>query len=324
MECWKEDPPSRPSIRQILTKFEGIQGTRNIEALPLPNTMPKPVTGIKSWLSRKSGTLKGSRRCEAEAAMPEQNAQDELATDDVTITVMGPVGSGKSSFISKAAGTSYEGGQTLLFGSYTEEVQANKCSIGEFPNVVLLDTPGFGTAKSYTQVRDMISDWLNETYKRRASLSAILYFHRITDNRMAGTALKSSRVFQKLWGNAGSPQVVLTTTMWDEVDEQIGEERLAELQSTHWREMITQGSRTIRYRNTSESAMQVLQEAIVMSTEQRYDILQREVQNLKQKLPEIRTGHELHTRLDGVISKQFQLLRKVRAEKSQGAHQDTV
>lgn len=141
---------------------------------------------------------------------------------------------------------------------------------------------------------------------------------------MAGTALKSSHVFQKLWGNAGSPQVVLTTTMWDEVDEQIGEERLAELQSTHWREMITQGSRTIRYRNTSESAMQVLQEAIVMSTEQRYDILQREVQNLKQKLPEIRTGHELHTRLDGVISKQFQLLRKVRAEKSQGAHQDTV
>lgn len=36
-------------------------------------------------LSRKSGTLKGSRRCEAEAAMPEKNAQDELATDDVII-----------------------------------------------------------------------------------------------------------------------------------------------------------------------------------------------------------------------------------------------
>jgi len=112
--------------------------------------------------------------------------------------------------------------------------------------------------------------------------------------------------------------------MWDEVDEEIGEERLVELQSMYWKEMIAQGSRTMRYRNTSESAMQVLQEVIAMSTKQRYDILQREVQNLKQKLPETRTGQELHARLDGVISKQFQLLSKVHAEKSQGAHQDTV
>jgi len=142
---------------------------------------------------------------------------------------------------------------------------------------------------------------------------------------MSATALpKGSRAFQKLCGNAGASQVVLATTMWDEVDEKIGEERLAELQSTYWKEMIAQGSRTMRYRNTPESAMQLLQDVIAMGMENRYGMLQREVQNLKERLPEIRTGRELHSRLDGVVSKQSQLLSRIRAEKTQRAFQNTA
>ncbi|KIM65602.1 hypothetical protein SCLCIDRAFT_8126 [Scleroderma citrinum Foug A] len=250
--------------------------------------------------------------------MSEQNVQNELATDDVIIAMMGPMGSGKSLFISKAAGTSYEGGQALLPGSYTKEVKATKCSIGPLSNVVLVDTPGSDTMKSDMAVLNMISNWLNKTYKRKTALSAILYFHPITDNRMSTTTLpKSSTAFQKLCGSAGVSQAVLTTTMWDEVDKKVGEVRLAELQSTYWKEMIAQGSRTFCYRNTPESAMQLLHEVIAMGMEKRYGILRREVQNLKEKLPGTRTGGELHSRLDGVVSKQFQLLNKIHAKTTQ-------
>ena len=50
------------------------------------------------------------------------------------------------------------------------------------------------------------------------ALSGILYLHRITDNRMAGTPLKNLQVFQKLCGRDALGKVYLTTTMWDEAE----------------------------------------------------------------------------------------------------------
>lgn len=48
--------------------------------------------------------------------------------------------------------------------------------------------------------------------------------------------------------------------MWDEVDEEVGVERLAELEDNFWRLMISRESRIFQHSNTSESAKMVLQE----------------------------------------------------------------
>ncbi|KAG6331971.1 hypothetical protein ID866_7113, partial [Astraeus odoratus] len=48
------------------------------------------------------------------------------------------------------------------------------------------------------------------------------------------------------------------TTMWDEVDENIAEERLNELEENYWRMMIQEGSKVERYWNTQWSAIDIL------------------------------------------------------------------
>ena len=53
------------------------------------------------------------------------------------------------------------------------------------------------------------------------SFCSLLYFHRISDNRMAGTLLKNLRMFEELCGKDALKNVILTT-MWDEVDEETG------------------------------------------------------------------------------------------------------
>lgn len=91
-------------------------------------------------------------------------------------------------------------------------------------------------------------------------LDGILYLHRISDNRMAGTPLRNLEVFEKICGPKACSRVVMMTTMWDELDdEETGETRQEELEATFWKPMIDRGSKTERYRNTSESAWRILE-----------------------------------------------------------------
>ncbi|KAL4062804.1 P-loop containing nucleoside triphosphate hydrolase protein [Scleroderma yunnanense] len=222
---------------------------------------------------------------------------------------MGPTGAGKSSFVSRATGAAGDGvGHTLT--SHTSEIKATRYKIGG-ASVVLVDTPGFDdTKKSDLEILESIANWLGETYKEGALLSALLYFHRITDNRMAGTPLKNLRVFQRLCGNNAMSQIVLTTTMWDEVDE---EEAI-------WKPMIAQGSTTFRYLNTQESAMELIVQLV--AKKRREVRLQKEIANKHMELRETSAGQELHSRLDQLAASQMQILERLRTQLKEGPTED--
>ncbi|KAL4062860.1 hypothetical protein J3A83DRAFT_4300977 [Scleroderma citrinum] len=167
-------------------------------------------------------------------------------------------------FISKVTGGS-------VLTSCTSGLRVTKCKVMGFANLVLVDTPGLDdTNRSDLEVLNLISKWLKENYERKALLSSVLYFHRITDNRMAGTPLKNFRVFEKLCGDHAMAQVILVTTMWDEVEDDVGKDRLAELRSTYWKGMISHGSTTFRYENTKESATRLLEEMAEKGIERRH------------------------------------------------------
>ncbi|KIK14127.1 hypothetical protein PISMIDRAFT_17525 [Pisolithus microcarpus 441] len=246
---------------------------------------------------------------------------DDLTTEDIIIAIMGPTGAGKSSFVAKATNSGDEGvGHALV--SHTSEIKATKCTIGR-SNVVLVDTPGFDdTHKSDLQILESISDWLNKTYKQGTLLSGILYFHRISDNRMAGTPLKNLRVFQKLCGNKAMSQVILVTTMWDEVDESVGNERLEELEGNYWKVMIAQGSTTYCYRNTLESSQLLLSQLV--ERKRREVRLQKQIANKNLELRETDAGRELYSRLDQIAGKRADVLARITAQRQQAGDQATA
>ncbi len=94
-------------------------------------------------------------------------------------------------------------------------------------------------------------------YKRRLQLKGLLYFHRISDNRMDGTSLKNLRFFEELCGTE-LDKVVLTTTMWDDVDEKTGFEREEQLRLIYWQSMIARGSSIKRFMGNRGSALEIL------------------------------------------------------------------
>ena len=160
-------------------------------------------------------------------------------------------------------------------------------------------------------------------YEKKVFLSSILFFHRITDNRMAGTPLKNLRVFQKLCGKKAMSRVVLVTTMWDEIEERIGEERLGDLKRSYWKPMIRKGSKTYEYKNDRASAKKLLETIVQDKTQRESVALQKEIADFKMELRQTGAGQELCSSLEQLAERRLEVLQKIRAEREAATNEET-
>ncbi|KAJ3559609.1 hypothetical protein NP233_g11224 [Leucocoprinus birnbaumii] len=191
----------------------------------------------------------------------------EIAESDMVILIMGPTGAGKSTFIQTIAqlqGYEYNSDAGPQLTSGTKVVHAIRFHFngGQNQNLVLVDTPGFDdTHRDDFQVLQIIVKWLQRTggwnffRANRPSMmrriNGILYLHRITDNRMAGSIIRSLKLFEKLCGENFYARVILTTTMWPDPDDpdelKDAEGREEELTNEYWKSMIERGTKVCRF-----------------------------------------------------------------------------
>ncbi|KAH9925218.1 uncharacterized protein B0H18DRAFT_1170661 [Fomitopsis serialis] len=161
-----------------------------------------------------------------------------------------------SVFANCAAGSQLKVGHELE--SSTIEIQAVSMKLGA-NDVVLIDTPGFDdTSRSQAEILQLIAEFLRRTYSEDKLLTGIIYLHDISSNRIAQSDLGSYRLFRKLCGDAAMTNVVIATTMWDDVDQQLGANRLQELQDDFFKDAYDRGVPIMRHDNTRQSAHRIL------------------------------------------------------------------
>ncbi|XP_006459410.1 hypothetical protein AGABI2DRAFT_191396 [Agaricus bisporus var. bisporus H97] len=245
------------------------------------------------------------------------NAIQECRKDDIIIAFMGPTGAGKSYFIDlltdqkgKRAGNSLK--------TVTNHIQATRVrQQGYDDRIVLVDTPGLDdTNRSDMEVLHIISAWLEKTYsKKQVKLSGMIYLHRITDNRMAGSPHKNLRMFGELCGDVAMNQVRLVSTMWGKVKPEVGEERERELRDKFWRHFIDKGSKIERLKETKgEEAWRIVHQLIHDSKKREAVLLQEELVDLEKKLNETAAGKTLYTSLQKLLADQKESLRSLLAQ----------
>ncbi|KAL7918546.1 ankyrin repeat-containing domain protein [Trichoderma austrokoningii] len=234
--------------------------------------------------------------------LPTQATKPSLAKTDATsgqteikhvyIAVMGVTGSGKSSLISLCTGKYVKIGHDLNSYKYADV----EFMLNDHVCVHLVDTPGFDdTNRSDAQVLQDIAYWLSESFKQGTHLSGMIYLHRITDVRMAGSARRNLVMFQKLCGKKAYKSVVLATTMWGLIDEAIGVMRERELKDTDefWGCMHDKGSRIFRLDKTRKSCLEIVQH--ILSFESTVVLeLQHEIVNKGRQIEETKAGVQLN------------------------------
>ncbi|KAI6118660.1 hypothetical protein EV401DRAFT_1550773 [Pisolithus croceorrhizus] len=143
---------------------------------------------------------------------------------------------------------------------------------------------------------------VNATYKKNIKLSGVLYLHRISDNRVSGTPLRNYNMFKELCGRENFKNVILVTTMWDEITEEVGSAREKELQSDFWWSMINLGSTVHRFEGTMESAWSIINSLSLAPPVQRRPLqIQREMVDEHVPLHRTAAGRAVMVTLTGLM-----------------------
>ncbi|KLU90969.1 hypothetical protein MAPG_09494 [Magnaporthiopsis poae ATCC 64411] len=130
----------------------------------------------------------------------------------VFLLVMGMTGSGKSSFVSSCTGRDVVVGHGLQ--SCTSDIMIFDFDL-DGHKVYLVDTPGFNdTHKSDAETLATVATYLGTSFAQNIFIHGILYLHRISDNKVGGSARRNIDMLKAMIGEAAYTNVALVTTMW--------------------------------------------------------------------------------------------------------------
>jgi hypothetical protein len=96
------------------------------------------------------------------------------------------------------------------------------------------------------------------SYANEGKITGIIYLHEITQPRMRGSFRQNYDLFGKLCGNEAMANVVIATTKWDQISEEVAAMREKELKGKFWANILSLGCVTARYTNTHESAWDIV------------------------------------------------------------------
>jgi len=205
-------------------------------------------------------------------------AKLKLRPKDAVIAIIGPSGTGKSSFINTATqaqpglATSTEDGilatctKSLGFACCSHPTDASR-------RIIFIDTPPLESKDDLLLLGQNISVYLNKkeflerlfhlfSKTEGVRMSGAIYLRRITDNRATDRMILENLRKNRKFSEA---RLVLGTTMWDSEPDETEDERLTELRD-FWQEGDKLGESyredVMQYLNTKESAWDIINKLI--------------------------------------------------------------
>ena len=134
---------------------------------------------------------------------------------------------------------------------------------------------------------------------------------------MAASSVKHLRTFEELCGKDALQNVILATTMWNEVDEATGEKEEERMKTRYWNKMLERKSTTGRFMGTYESALQLLEPLIDAANLKRNSLLlQHEMVDLSKQLIETSAGRQLFTRAHQIVSRRQDMIQRIQDDMS--------
>ena len=139
------------------------------------------------------------------------------------------------------------------------------------------------------------------------TLGGVIYLLNIAEKRMTGTTLRNLDMFHQLCGDKALARVVLGTTNWGEVEEEVGKNRETQLAKTFWKPMTASGSKLLRFNKTEQSAVafvDAILDRLKSGEEDNVLRIQNELVELERRIPETDAGKELRYTLQQLLEMQ--------------------
>ncbi|KAM7196176.1 nucleolar GTP-binding protein 1 [Rhypophila sp. PSN 637] len=136
-----------------------------------------------------------------------------MASYDIVLLLLGPTRSGKTTFVKSLGAIPKNGkvqnGSTIECKDYETTVSDKK--------FLIIDTPGLDDSPAGNlEVLGKIAAKLRSS----PNVNAAIYFHRITNTRLTGSARSNIDLFLQICGKVFFEQTALVTTMWNNINAQ--------------------------------------------------------------------------------------------------------
>ncbi|KAK3988227.1 P-loop containing nucleoside triphosphate hydrolase protein [Cladorrhinum sp. PSN332] len=199
-----------------------------------------------------------------------------IMSNNGVIVILGVTGAGKSFFINKLKDAGADTAPVAVVAEgHTLKSETKRCEAVQIVlddeteddarSITVIDTPGFDdTNRTDADVLKEITEKLATLHASGYPLKGVLYFHKITENRMTGSSKRYLNILEKLVGENAMKNVIMVTTMWyllmphGDVGRGDGLRREQELTDEFWRPLIDRGAWVARFEGTHESAMQIV------------------------------------------------------------------
>ena len=130
----------------------------------------------------------------------------------------------------------------------------------------------------------------------------------------APQALKNLRIFERICGRHAFKNVIFTTTMWGDVDEETGLTREAELKDDYWKSMINLGASIGRFEGSRDSAFRLISPFLDEANSRIALSIQKELVDLGFRLSDTAASQVLRLEIERLQKRQQEELHQVRKE----------
>ena len=154
------------------------------------------------------------------------------------------------------------------------------------------------------------------SYKSGKKLNGVIYLHRISDIRMAGTSRKNFELVRKLCGEERLAHVAIVTTMWEEVQGPVALAREKQLKTDNlmFKPALANGAKMFRHYNTIKTARAVI--AYLLKKRQTSLRIQEEIVDRNVMLTQTTVGRTLQSEIDVLVERHERELKDLRHEMS--------
>ncbi|KAF9035437.1 hypothetical protein BJ165DRAFT_1509614 [Panaeolus papilionaceus] len=202
---------------------------------------------------------------------------EDVGWHAVVLLIVGPTGAGKSTFIEALAQDSSLRISSNQLEGFTQTVNTYSLMNVDYANfpISLVDVPGFADTRiSMTNIVAMLKAWMQES--GASSLGRILYFTPIHSVRLPGSHRHVLRTFQALTRAKTAGNITIVTSMWDNLwgdsAKQRAESNFNQLQDTVWKGFVDEGAQIVKFLNTQESALSILNAAFRIGVGINFDL----------------------------------------------------